>query len=72
MPDIAAAIRALTADELERDGVDVTTTAPLLDRSISRELFEISRALGGSRRLDALGHAIDEALLALAEGDGPC
>lgn len=68
---IKRAIAALTCDEIERDGRDVTTAVPLLDRSIAQELRRIDGTLGGSIVLRAVAHAIDEALLALAETQIP-
>ena len=76
MPDVAAAIRALTCDEIRVQSMsewqDETDQRPLLDRSIAWELRRIDQTLGGSSVLRALAHSIDEALLALAEGDGRC
>lgn len=67
MSIIDQAIAALTCDQIERDGCDVTIATPLLDRSIAWELRRISGTLGGSPVLRAIAHSIDEALLALAE-----
>lgn len=76
MADVEAAIRALTCDDIRVQEMsewhDVTDARPLLDRSIAWELRRIDQTLGGSPVLRALAHSIDEALLALAEGDGRC
>lgn len=73
MPDIEAAIRALTYDEVEQHFDDGTVrqgiNVPLLQRSIANDLRQIEAALGGkgTTLLFAIATAIDEALIALTE-----
>lgn len=71
MPDIKAAIRALTYDSIEllQHNRWHEIKGPILQRSISHELRQIEAVLGGKGKtnLFALAEAIDEALIALVE-----
>lgn len=73
---LARAIAALTYDEIECHEVDeagfllvtIGEAIPLLQRSIAQDLVRIDRQLGQKAGLlSAIGAAIDEALLAVAE-----
>lgn len=71
MPDIQAAIRALTYDSVEllHHNRWHEIKGPILQRSIANDLRQLEAVLGakGKTNLFALAAAIDEALLALVE-----